>query len=249
MHDPSTRHDGSRVGRIYGKYLEAKSKPWSNKNDNKRAKMSFLAKSFDCIKDAKFASLGDVSRHVCGARTEKNFNLANCWVSKLQLYSENWLASMVDSSFACQQIGILHPLPMCARTSCFYFYINKIYINCMCIRNVIWNVYFVFICSSSVVLLWYVWVVFRFFRCSVFRLLLRVPHFHIKAVNKSVYAPSHPHIQAYIYIISLCDCSDASTSRRRARCAGAWSPCSNRQWDCLQPLRWRVIFCATIRSI
>lgn len=87
----------------------------------------------------------------------------------------------------------------------------------------IWNVYLYVVLALSVILLW--WLCFRvFFFSSVFRLLLWVPHLDIKAVNKTVYAPSHPHIsKAYIYIIHFPTVSTLPLGYSATCSARSWS--------------------------
>lgn len=70
-------------------------------------------------------------------------------------------------------------------------------------------------------------IIFLFFRLC-FGCNFRVPHFDIKAVNKTVYAPSsHPHISNIVHIhYSLSDCFDASILRlytATTPCCAVWS--------------------------
>lgn len=69
----------------------------------------------------------------------------------------------------------------------------------------IWNVYLYVVLAIQfyfIMIIIFAVCIFFCYVSSVFRLLLWVPHFDIKAVNKTVYAPSHSHIsKTYIYII------------------------------------------------
>lgn len=81
--------------------------------------------------------------------------------------------------------------------------------------------------KHSVLFFFYMIIIFLFFRLC-FGCNFRVPHFDIKAVNKTVYAPSsHPHISNIVHIhYSLSDCFDASILRlytATTPCCAVWS--------------------------